>query len=947
MLSFILIPLMLASVESESSLEKRHPDAIELYYCDFSEQFDQNYDLWPDEWTRQTGPGYPRYLDIELDEKEAFAGKKSLKLELDGGAATVYSQPIEVRDIFSYVLEGRLKTEGLDKNRAYYTVSFYDNKEQLIETIESRHFRDSDGWTKIRLGPIVPKSPDINLAVIGMHLIPVDEQDEDLTGRAWFDDIWLARLPKMTLQTVGNKNVFTDPNDIKILCNVSGILERDPEMRFELRDVTLKMIDETAEKLEGQIVARKSNRASELFGKSIHTSDGVDVGYAGTISWDPEITKYGFYEVVTTMRGAKGVMAKRTMSLAVVPEETPPQGGIFGWSLPDGEAPLDLQTMTHLLTNVGVNWVKFPVWFDEADEKRATDVAKFIERLKKNHIEMVAIVDKPPEKIRPLFGEGESLVAASVFADPLLWKPYLEPVLTRLSLKIKYWQLGADNDISFVGYRNLVAKLAQIKKELKSSGHDVRLGISWRWMSDDPSGTGQPWNFLSYSILPQSGNLAEMIPLSKDELGTYLDHNQGKGNRFVTIYPLPRSRYNTNERARDLLEKMLAAKIHNAEAVFIPKPFDREYGLMNEDGSPSELLLPWRTTAMMISGSEFLGSIQLPNGSQNYIFSRDGKTVMVVWNQRETEEVIYLGDDVAQVDLWGRHKVPARSKEEGSEHRQIIKVGPIPSFVSGLNEGVARVRMSFKFNTTKLRSDFGTSQKLKLAFDNPFSQGMNGTVTLVGPKKNWEVTPKTSKIKLPRGGKFDAWSNLVLGSDASSGVQPARIDFDISSDSNYKFSVHREFQVGSGQVSIDTASSHFDKLTGNLVVEITLINRGSDQVTFDCALNIPGKRELRQRVLRLGRGSKKIVFQVRDAKGLANSSLLLRCKEIGGKRVLNYRVETPKLKRRDWKLYGWKLGDWETLESNLLDWKQVDWSPLESKLLEWKVLKLKPALLPS
>ena len=133
----------------------------------------------------------------------------------------------------------------------------------------------------------------------------------------------------------------------------------------------------------------------------------------------------------------------------------------------------------------------------------------------------------------------------------------------------------------------------------------------------------------------------------------------------------------------------------------------------------------------------------------------------------------------------------------------------------------------------------------------------------------------------------------MLGSDASSGQQDVRVEFDISSDSNYKFSVYREFQVGSGQVSIESAASHFDETTGNLVIETTLMNRGDDQVTFDCYLNAPGRKIMKQRVLRLGRGSKKISFQMTDAEALASSTLLLRCKEIGGKRVLNHRVDTP------------------------------------------------------
>ena len=95
---------------------------------------------------------------------------------------------------------------------------------------------------------------------------------------------------------------------------------------------------------------------------------------------------------------------------------------------------------------------------------------------------------------------------------------------------------------------------------------------------------------------------------------------------------------------------------------------------------PAELLLPWRAAASMLSGTKFLGAIQLPNGSDNRIFVRpDGQAVMVVWNEKPTQEILYLGKDIHVVDLWGRSTSPAQQ-----DNQQVIEVGPLPTFVSGL-----------------------------------------------------------------------------------------------------------------------------------------------------------------------------------------------------------------------------------------------------------------------
>jgi len=885
MMSIALLPLMvLAAGWKDAPIEDRHPEAIELFQCDFEEDTDLNYDLWPDQWTRRSGPGYPRYVDVEITDQDAASKDRSLNIRLDGGSATAYSPPIAVRDIFSYVLEGRIKTEGLEFDKAYISLTFFNDKQQPVETYYSEKFRESGGWVKVRIGPIAPKNTNLDLAVIGLHVGPEGDVDEDLTGNVWFDDLWFARLPKMTLETADGGSVYHDDQPIKVNCNVSGILERDPTVIFELVDVGRQSLARQESKLEGKVVARKTEKISELFGKKAYQDENWDVGYAGDIQWEPPIEQNGYYEIRATMMGSSGLMHRRVMTVAVVSRDTVPEQGEFGWSLPSGEEPLDFQRMFDLLVTAGVNWVKFPVWYNDEDFERASNIARFSERLNKHNINIIAVIDKPPADIRNLFGEQETMLVANVFAEPLLWRPYVEPILTRLSLTVHYWQLGADSDVSFVGYTNLQEKLRQIRQELRTSGQDIELGIPWRWMAETPVGRDAPYDFLSYSILPPSGDLEGMLPMTKDELGSYLDKSHGQTTRFATIYPLPRSKYSTEERARDLVEKMVSAKIHQADAAFIPKPFDSEYGLMNADGSPSELLLPWRTTARLISGTEYLGAIQLPNKSYNHVFTRGERTVMLVWNSRETNETLYLGDDVKVIDLWGREVLP---EQEGN--KQIIPVGPIPQFLIGLNDSVAKMRLAFQFSPSELESDFGRSQRIDATVLNTFPTAVSGVARLVAPDV-WNVNPGVLRFKLTRGGELKSPYKVLLRADADSGLQPVRIDFQVSGDKEYEFSVYREILVGSGMMQVESTAT-FDKETGDLVIEATIHNLQEQLISFDCLLYATGRRQMRQRVMNFGLGRTSIVYRIPDGEDLKGTTILLRLREIGGTRVFNHRVE--------------------------------------------------------
>ena len=81
--------------------------------------------------------------------------------------------------------------------------------------------------------------------------------------------------------------------------------------------------------------------------------------------------------------------------------------------------------------------------------------------------------------------------------------------------------------------------------------------------------------------------------------------------RWVTFDPLPRDKFDMDTRLRDLVHRMLNAMIHKSDVVFIPDPFDNNRGLMHAVGTPGELLLPWRTTAIMLAGHDYLGSMEL------------------------------------------------------------------------------------------------------------------------------------------------------------------------------------------------------------------------------------------------------------------------------------------------------------------------------------------------
>ncbi|MBN2021219.1 MAG: hypothetical protein JW809_00355 [Pirellulales bacterium] len=874
-----ILTLGILTAGPSAPLDARYPGAKPVFECDFGQAWDVNFDGWPDHWTRRQGPGFPHYVEILMSDEPSPVGNRCLRIELDGGGAVAYSPPIDVTALYAYVLEGQMKTEGLKHDRAFFSLTFLDEKNKALARFTTPAVCTVERWTKYRLGPVEPPEEGVRTAVIGLHLEP--RTRGDLTGAAVFNDIWLGRLPRMNLSTALAHNIFTKPGEVEIQCRASGFPQQRPLVSFQLEGVHGDVLARSERPLAVRRVAGGAEWSLDRF-----TDDPS--GQSGQVTWKPPLKEPGFYRVRAELLGSKdGSTCVRVIHFAIIEPWPSPLGGEFGWSLPRGAGPLSLPTLGRLLGHVGIHWVKYPLWYGkETTEAEIEDLIQFSERLATEGIEMIGVLDQPPPEIRARFGRSRLLEAADIFtANPEAWYPSIEPVLTRLSTRVQWWQLGRDADTSFVGCLKLGEKLAQIKATLDRVGEDVNLGVAWNWIDAMPPTDANQTSlrFLALSSQP---------PLTHEELSTYLIASrpndppdgtlgQERMRRWVVLEPLDDRSYSVDVRATDLVRRMMAAKIDGADAVFSSDPFHAHRGLLNDDGTPSEMLLVWRTAAMLLGGSRHLGSIVMPNGSSNEIFARHDDAVMVVWNDRPCKETLYLGDNVRQVDVWGRTTAPATDGRQ-----QVVPVGKAPSFVTGLNKAVAQWRMDFALEKSRIPSIFGRQHQNAIEIRNHFPRGAGGQVDLVVPDI-WNVTPRRISFRLAAGESVRVPFEILLPYDANNGVHEFRADFEVQADQLYHFSVYRQIEVGLGGVWIESATS-LNHL-GQLEVVQNFVNATDERVSFRCQLSAPGYPRQETRVLDLPRGNRVRIYHLPNGEQLLGKTLWIRAQEIGGVRKLNYR----------------------------------------------------------
>jgi hypothetical protein len=886
--------------------EERADDAVSVFHCTFDEAWDMNFDRWPDRWVRQTGVKYPHYVNIGIHDDDTAVGK-CLRLELDGAAACVSSPPIRVMSRFSYVFEARLKNEGLKHSVVVITLEFSDASGRVLQTCRSKAYSTTKGWEQVRFDRLELADQAIDRVVVRMEVVRSNKGD--LHGNVALADVWLARLPRITVSSDSPYNVYDDLKKVVVRCELSGIRESNPEIYFQLFDKNDKELQSHHEPLNGRQIVDDTQQTAPL-------TDGVDkgpVGYEGTAEWRPTIPGFGFYRVVVKMVSPQAVAGNagtdrkldpREVWLAVVPPLTMPRSGEFGWTLPAGDKPLSFQDLSRLLPQVGINWVKVPVWFDASDPRRGDELIRFVELLGASNIEAIGMIDRPPPTYELAPRSDANLPVADLLSEDTsaTWSASLEPVMTRLSLRVRWWQLGREYDTSFAGVVRLTQRMNDLRTLLFRFGQDVKLGTSWDWSGDNQVSGAVPWEFEQLCIKPRPSE-AKFNELLSTTRTSAAEH-------WVLIEPPPRpngeSQFNAQalaERASEFVRQLVAAKVQGAKAIFVPDPFNDENGLMRASGMAAELLLPWRTTAAMLGGATYLGDMHLPGDSENRIFLRpDGQVVMVIWNAEPTREVLYLGEDVKHFDIDGRSITPAKEQNE-----QIIEAGPVPSFVLGLHEAITRWRMAVHFERSEVPSIFMKPHRNSLRFENFFPQGVGGSLKIIVPQQQhsaenlsdegvpgessglatdrWSIEPPQGTIALAAGEKASFPFDIRL-KNAHFGRQPIRVEFKVQADELYQFSVYTELEVGTADLTLDV-KTHLDK-DGTLIVEQLMTNSAKQLADFRCYLYAQGHRRQRMQVYRLGPNVDRKVYRYKAGSGLVGSPMLLEIEEQNGPRVLKY-----------------------------------------------------------
>jgi hypothetical protein len=850
----------------------RFPGARYVASFDFRPAADAEF-AKPVGWTRLESQDYPFYVEAALTNEVAASSGRSLRVRLNGGSCALFSPIIDAQADYSYVVQGQIKTEGLERDRAFLLLEFLDSEKKLLGLQQlSNPVRGTSDWVAVRIGPVAPPSSAVRF--LRLACLTAAGSPPDLQGEVFFDDLWVGRLPRFEIQTSGEHQLFDVDAPKSAAVRIRGLEDRDLRLRFALLDENDAVLVETT--------------------ASVEPADDE-----ARVVWDLPIDSVGFYQLDVALVEEGRKLVERRFPLTVMRSVAPHPKGDLGLSLPVHR--FGLAHAERVLGFSASRWVRTPFWSSDSNAPRLEDraFADFLERLARRGHEFVGALETPPAEILEQLPNDDVRIA-DVFSLPTdVWRPSLEAVLIRFGLKVAYWQIGADDDVSYCGLADADRQIGALRSEARRIARDVRVGVPWDWFTAAPAADSV--DFLSVGDgLPESVRSGARSkfwpPLAADDLefqiSSVRDRWNADGGRpaadaarprvWTNLAPLPEDRYDRRTRIVDWARRIVAAKAALADAVFAVNVFDPSRGLIGPEGAPTELFTVWRTLAEHVGPLRYAGSLPLKGPAVNHLFTGSDAAVLVAWSEEPAVVEAVLGRNARVLDLWGRVvQGPA-----DSETRR-IPLDDAPVVVVDVDDFLVRFQLGLRFERGGVSSRFGTHRDA-LVLPNPASVGVVGEATAAFPRE-WNARPERFAVQIAPGETTAAPFTLTMPQGAPQGEYSIPLEFRLSADKAYRFRLERAFRVGGDELKVVAAARVAP--SGDLEVEASLTNLTDSPMSLTGTARTLGRRTEMDFVSNLApRGSAVSRFVFREAARVPGRSVQLKFEDVAGRREFIFDV---------------------------------------------------------
>jgi len=904
---------------------------------DFEERALGNDEDLPMHWAKVDGEGFPHYVNGRLATDVARSGTYSFRFDLDGGSVAYRYEPglIKVRSGGHYHVEGFCKTTVLPHARARMSAYFVDVDGRMVpgsirhsELYAGRGADDDWHPLSIDMSAEAPKAelrrnakPVAASLVIELELLqPAQYADEllgqrtlhpqDIRGTAWFDDISISQVPRVSMVTDQPGNVFRKGERLRLQVHVDDPFIDDLAAQLIVRDA------------EGKLVYQRSG--------ALDLATAKQVGPARMqLTLDLPDLPAGWYEAALVMSSGAKFLGSQTLSFVQLANDAAPvrPDGRFGFIATD--LPFaGWEALPDILPLLSAGRVKLSLWSAAGDiqEMDAGAFDSLLERLQELGITPTAcLLDLPPKLGRALDADAisrspdpehpiiETGWARVLEADPKLWEPQLSYLISRHANHLDRWQIGADGSDAFVTNAKMRLAYSRVYREFARLVEKPDLAMPWpAWYETN----GELPATIALSVPPQIV-LPRQVPLYVQDLTAGPAESRdpavtpatapstspatppaGPRNLSLSLQWLDRDRYGREAQIRDLAQRVIYALSADARRIDLPLPLTVR---IESDGTivqePQELLPVIRTLITTLGGAAYKGKMPVADGVEAFLFDRNGQGILAVWDKAASspgaaprELALNLGEHPVSIDLWGN--VRPLLKRAGADRPGFegagqvrLKLGALPLLLVDIDGQLAELRSSVVLDQPLIESNFQPHSR-HLRFVNTYRSPISGEVRL-RPPEGWTINPPSLSFSLNPGEAFDQELEIEIPYNSVAGAKTIRADFSMPGETTPHFSVPVAASLGLSDVGMQTLALRDGD---DVIIQQMITNYGDKSINYGAFAIFPGQTRQERLVTNLGPGRTAIKrYRFTGVKAGAVKARV-GVKELAGTRILNDEV---------------------------------------------------------
>lgn len=737
----------------------------------------------------------------------------ALLFELVGGSmsARLGTSVIPVLPMADYAVSVRVRTDGLRHARARLVAWLHDVAGNPIprSMVQSRPANTVGEWETLSV-ELRGDFADAADLVLELQLVQPSRYDaaatnvhmpkvEDIDGRAWFDDLTVLHLPRVTLSLAqtGNVTRLSDPPQLRIMVS---------ELSSERLLARLRVLN-----IDGRVV----------FDSSYPAPRGSQPGVIRV-----PVRECGWYRAVLDVTSQSNLTRRSSLDFVVIPDQEAPHGeGRTRLAVVLAEAPTDLMpALSNLVDLLDVDAALVPVWHrtsgTSADQLRQLARKQLIEDLLGRGLELVFWLNVVPDELGRLLNLESDQVIGALATEPRLWRPYLDDLLVNFGLEVNRWHIGAHASASAMRVDNLKTIVENATRSFADFVPDSTMYTSWQ-AEIEPNASEQ---LPAYAIVIPSQVQPKGVEL-------YVEPWLGQGRDiFATLERLPTDRYSPRHRVSDMMLRALHAWRARLPIIAIDQPWsytmDRQLLVM-----PDPCFGPWRTLAQQLSGREYAGELTLAHGIHCWILAGRSaeRHAVVAWADAASPGPAHsmttqlASTPVTVVDAFGN-----TSTISPVNGLHTVDLNDLPVFIEGVDLELVQFRGALAIEPGFVPA-ISKVHEHAIVLRNPWDVAVSGVIRLRS-EDEWQLSPAVQDFAIRPGAEVRLPLTIVPQRNILAGRKQVNAEITLTADRPYRLKTFTHLDVGLAEIDLAASwSIARNQQTGadDLIVTQAVTNRGT------------------------------------------------------------------------------------------------------------------------